>query len=385
MRIVHVTEAFGGGVLSMLTELCNRAAEVGAHVTVLYSIRPETPKNFSGLFHPRVKLVYVAMCRDVHVRRDWQSVWELARHLRGCNPTVVHLHSSKAGVLGRAAAKIAAPDAKVFYSPHGLAFLRRDVSRAKQLAYLTFERMADLMGGTVVACSPGELHEIEEKVHAKDVKLIENGVNIGTIPTRKPRGDGKLFIGMNGRACFQKHHELFIDLAYSLHDAVTQFVWIGGNSKDLPDTGHHGAIDCSGWVTRARSLALMSELDVYVQTSRWEGMPVALIEAQVVGLPAVVTDVVGNRDVVVHGVTGFVASSKEEMAGYLKQLREDRQLRDRMGIAARERAVSKFSMDMIFHRWLSTYEVSGEKSSKDVLESLPISASSVQPNVDKTV
>src|ERR1700712_1951181 len=167
MRIVHITEAFGGGVLSMLTELCNRAAATGAQVTVLYSTRPETPQNFLELFHPSVDLVFVAMCRDVRVRQDWQSMWALVKQLRLRRPTVIHLHSSKAGVLGRAAAKIATQDAKVFYSPHGLSFLRRDVSRAKQLAYLSFERMAHLLGGTTIACSPSELQEIEKNIRAK--------------------------------------------------------------------------------------------------------------------------------------------------------------------------------------------------------------------------
>lgn len=130
-EIVHITEAFGGGVLSMLTQRSNRAAAAGVNVTILHSIRQETPNNFSKLFHPAVKLTYVNMIREVSVKDDVSSLWNLVHKLKECNPSVVHLHSSKAGVLGRAAAKIAAPHAKVLYSPHGLAFLRRDVSAAK--------------------------------------------------------------------------------------------------------------------------------------------------------------------------------------------------------------------------------------------------------------
>lgn len=382
MKVIHITEAFGGGVLSMLTELCNRTAATGAKVTVLYSLRPETPKNFKELFHPRVELVHVSMCREVHVRKDWDSMWELATYIRRFDPTVIHLHSSKAGVLGRAAARIATQHAKIFYSPHGLSFLRRDVSRAKQLAYLTFERVAALMGGTVVACSAGELTHVTEKMHVKDAKLIENGVDIDGIPVHKVRDDDNVVIGMNGRASFQKHHELFISLASALHDANTRFLWIGGNEEDLPDPRQACAISCSGWLTRARALELVSGLDIYVQTSRWEGMPVALIEAQVAGIPAVVTDVVGNRDVVIHGVTGFVASSKEEMSDYLQRLRSDATLRKEMGAAAREFATAKFSMDTIFHTWLSTYQLATEKHEEHAMESLPARHHEVQRNPD---
>jgi glycosyltransferase involved in cell wall biosynthesis len=360
-EIVHITEAFGGGVLSMLLELSNRAAEAGIKVTVMYSLRRETPRNFADLFHPHVKLMYVQMCREINLKRDWISLWALVGHLRDRDPSVVHLHSSKAGVLGRAAARIAAPNARILYSPHGLAFLRRDVSVIRKFAYLSFERIADCIGGTVVACSSSELHEINGKIRARSATLIENAVNVSEVPSRQARGDGKVRIGMSGRASYQKNHEAFLKLANDLQGPGVGFLWIGGHREEVPDAFANDALACSGWVDRTHALTLMSELDIYVQTSRWEGMPLALIEAQVAGIPAVVTDVVGNRDVVCHGVTGFVASSTEELAHYLTILRDDPQLREQMGAAARHMARSRFSMDLIFRQWLAAYDLSAEK------------------------
>ncbi|AXF23713.1 glycosyl transferase [Burkholderia pyrrocinia] len=366
-RIVHIVEAFGGGVLSMLVHLANHAAATGVDVTVLHAIRPETPADFSTLFQPGVKLVYVEMAREVSVRKDLLSLRALAKILRECDPTVIHLHSSKAGVLGRAAAKIAAPGARVLYSPHGLSFLRCDVSRAKQFAYLSFERMAARLGGTIVACSDSELREIKGRVRAKSAVLVENGVNVAEIPSRRARGDHKIAIGMSGRASFQKNHEAFAQLAAELHGSDVEFLWIGGNPGEIPDPRESQAIVCSGWVTRARALELTSGLDIYVQTSRWEGMPVALIEAQVAGLPAVVTDVVGNRDVVIHGVTGYIASSADEMARYVAMLRDDRQLREQMGESARKFALHRFSMNAIFRQWHSLYGLSANTRRADAL------------------
>ncbi|WP_174902541.1 glycosyltransferase [Burkholderia pseudomultivorans] len=364
-RLVHIAEAFGGGVFSMLATLSNQAAATGIDVTVLHAVRPETPSDFAAFFHPDVKLVYVDMVREVNARKDWSSVRALVRHLRDCKPTVIHLHSSKAGVLGRIAARIAAPNAKVLYSPHGLSFLRRDVSRAKQFAYLSFERIAARMGGTVVACSRSELNEIKERVRAKSAVLVENGVNVVEIPARRMHGDTGITIGMSGRASFQKNHEAFVRLADELHGPDVRFLWIGGNADEVPDRRDSHAVVCSGWVTRARALELTSGLDIYVQTSRWEGMPVALIEAQVAGIPAVVTDVVGNRDVIIHGVTGYIASSDEEMAAYLAMLRDDRQLREQMGAAARQLASYRFSMSTIFRQWLSLYGLRTDQPATD--------------------
>lgn len=351
----------------MLVHLANHAAATGVDVTVLHAIRPETPVDFPALFLPGVKLVHVEMTREISVRKDLLSVRALANILRECHPTVIHLHSSKAGVLGRAAAKIAAPGARLFYSPHGLSFLRGDVSRAKQFAYLSFERMAALLGGTIVACSDSELREIKGKVRAKSAVLVENGVNVVEIPSRQARGDHKIAIGMSGRASFQKNHQAFVQLAAELHGADVEFLWIGGNPDDIPDPQESQVIACSGWVTRARALELTSGLDIYVQTSRWEGMPVALIEAQVAGLPAVVTDVVGNRDVVIHGVTGYIASSADEMARYVAMLRDDRQLREQMGESARKFALHRFSMNSIFRQWHALYELNTNAHRTDAL------------------
>ncbi|WP_431228461.1 glycosyltransferase [Burkholderia contaminans] len=377
-KIVHIAEAFGGGVLSMLTHLANHAAATGVDVTVLHSIRSETPTDFSTLFLPGVKLVYVDMAREVSVKQDLRSVRALVRNLRDCKPTAIHLHSSKAGVLGRIAARIATPNAKVLYSPHGLSFLRRDVSRMKQYAYLSFERIAAHIGGTIVACSGSELAEIRRKVRAKSTVLVENGVDVAEIPPRRMRDDRKVVIGMSGRASYQKNHHAFVRLADMLHDTDVEFLWIGGNAAEIPDPGQRGAVVCSGWIPRARALALTSELDIYVQTSRWEGMPVALIEAQVAGIPAVVTDVVGNRDVVIHGVTGYVASNAAEMATYLTTLRDDRQLREQMGAAARKRAIQRFSMNAIFRQWNALYGLDTEEPRVDTRDFKPVAPDHVK-------
>jgi len=157
------------------------------------------------------------------------------------------------------------------------------------------------------------------------------------------------------------------------------FSWIGGNPDELPVEAR-SAVACSGWVPRDRALELTAQLDVYVQTSRWEGMPIALIEAQVAGIPAVVTDVVGNRDVVRHGVTGFVATSIEEMGAYIARLRDDPALRARMGAAARHAASARFSMETIFRQWLSIYETGSGKPVREPLGANEVASYEARPD-----
>ena len=92
-------------------------------------------------------------------------------------------------------------------------------------------------------------------------------------------------------------------------------------------------------------------------------MPLSLIEAQVAGLPAVVSDVVGCRDVVKDGVTGFVCRSDDELAVRLKQLIDDPALRHKMGRAAREIGLERFSIARMHREMMSVYGLSDRSGS----------------------
>ena len=94
-------------------------------------------------------------------------------------------------------------------------------------------------------------------------------------------------------------------------------------------------VEVTGWKSRPEALAEMSRLDIYLHPSRWEGMPIALIEAQIAGLPAVATDVVGNRDVIREGETGFVRADAGGLSEALTRLIADPALRASMGSRAR--------------------------------------------------
>jgi glycosyltransferase involved in cell wall biosynthesis len=108
-------------------------------------------------------------------------------------------------------------------------------------------------------------------------------------------------------------------------------------------------------MTRPEALERMRELDIYLHPSRWEGMPVALIEAQLAALPAVATDVIGNRDVIVSGETGFLGRTAEALSRSLQMLIDDRALRERMGRQARERALLRFTVERMVDEYERLY------------------------------
>ena len=125
-------------------------------------------------------------------------------------------------------------------------------------------------------------------------------------------------------------------------------MWIGGG-EDYCNLCELKNVMITGWLPRKEALQVLSQLDIYLQTSLWEGMPLSVIEAMLAGIPVIVRDAVGNRDVVEHGKTGFVASSPEEMLGFTQRLLIDSKLRLEMGKTAQTRARDRFCLGRL-HR-----------------------------------
>jgi glycosyltransferase involved in cell wall biosynthesis len=191
------------------------------------------------------------------------------------------------------------------------------------------------------------------------VETIDNAVDLAKIPmVRRELRKGRLpEVVTLGRISAQKGPELFAEVASRVPLDVASFVWVGGGTPEsesvlrtLPN------VTVTGWLSREAALERLVDADVYLQTSHWEGMPLSVIEAMAAGLPAVVTDIVGNRDVVASGITGYIGSTADELACYVARLCTDEALRVQLGQQARHEAVNRFSLARFLAQWQHAYE-----------------------------
>jgi len=97
---------------------------------------------------------------------------------------------------------------------------------------------------------------------------------------------------------------------------------------------------------------------VFILASRWEGLPISIIEAMRAGLPVVATDIGGVSELVVDGQTGYLVprGDSETLARRLSLLCKDASLRKRMGQAGRRRYESSFTFDRMYRETLEVYE-----------------------------
>lgn len=341
-RIVHVVESFGAGTLSMVSAIANCQAEAGHGVTVIHSLREETPANWRALFDARIDFIQLPMVRAIQPAADWHAGRMLAAEIRRITPDVVHLHSSKAGALGRIVS-LFVHGPRWFFSPHGLSFLQRAEGRLKNTVFLLIEKLLARIPVTFIACSPSEAEQVRSHL-TRRVVVVNNAVDLATIPAAAGN-DGIVRIGTVGRVALARNPELFASIAAALKADGVEFIWIGGGDESGEAALKAAGVTLSGWVDRAEALKQLAMLDIYIQTSRWEGLPVAVIEAMAAGLPVVATNVVGNRDLVRNGENGWLANDRAEFIDRLQTLIASRTERDRLGGQARAFAQTHYSLD----------------------------------------
>ncbi|HKU55080.1 MAG TPA: glycosyltransferase [Rhizomicrobium sp.] len=350
MHIVHFCGALKGGPLSAIAEWLRQQLAAGHKVSLIYSPLRDPVESFRNDLPQDVALIPLQVHREIDLGSDLAAVRQLVTWLNRIRPDVLHLHSSKAGAIGRIAALLAGVPA--VYSTHGVAFLRTDVGPAARAFFYGMEFILGLIGTVTVACSPSELAAMRRIPGRK--LTIPNGINLGELPDSRPKDKSAgMDIVLCGRITAQKNPELANRIA-AASPAEWRWTWLGdGELRDAVLAG--GRIAVAGWMPRGEVLARLGAADVMVHTSSWEGMPIAILEAMALGLPAVVTDVVGNRDLVVSGKTGFVADTDSDLLQALKQLETDPELRRRMGEAGHERIMKEFDQEKLGKIWLSLY------------------------------
>jgi glycosyltransferase involved in cell wall biosynthesis len=336
----------------MVADIANHQVQDGHQVSLIYALRADTPANWRELLDARIRCHFLSMVRAIHPIQDIRSGWQLFALFKKLQPDVVHLHSSKAGAIGRIVS-LFYRRAQYFFSPHGLSFLQH-TSQGKHRIFLYVEKILALFSVPFIACSASEANVICRHL-TQHVFIVENAVDPSGIAV-KTALNPRLQIGTVGRICPQKNPEMLAAIATACQHLPLDFIWIGSGDTRGEALLQAAGVKVTGWMPRAAVLHALSQWDVYVQTSRWEGMPVAVIEAMLAGLPTIVSNVIGNRDVVVPGKTGFIANDQQEFVQKLITLTQAPETILLLGQAAREMALSRFC---ISHMIRTLYQVYG--------------------------
>lgn len=320
-RLLHILEATTAGVRRYVTQLIEgqRAEwDVAVACPLVRQTHYGDVAFVEDLQRLEIPIYPLPLRRSIglHDAKAARAVRTLLRHERF---DLIHTHSSKAGFVGRFAAR--ASRTPVVHTPNGLYFLEQ--SGLKRGFYLLLERLAGRWSSALIAVSEGECAVIRQHrlVAGDRVQLIENGVDAVRIRAsakvvdpqhiRRSLGlpEDAPVIGGVGRMAPQKNPLAFVRAARRVKDRVpdAHFVWCGDG--ELRTSAQELARELGVPLTVSGHLEnvwpVMRLFDVFVLPSLYEGLPFTLLEAMALGVPAVATDVVGTRDVLQDASAGW--------------------------------------------------------------------------------
>ncbi|MCS4239283.1 glycosyltransferase involved in cell wall biosynthesis [Myroides gitamensis] len=356
MKIIHIVESFGGGVYSYFKDLAmffSQHPDIETYIIYSNKRKEITQDQIDQDFPSSIHLIPLEMERELKPIQDLRSTFALRKTIKQLRPDIIHLHSSKAGVIGRWASSMPNYKRKVFYTPHGYSFLRQDISPVKQKIFYTIEKLTQLIfGGTTIACGDTE-YKLAQRIGTS--LLVRNGIDLTHLNQHyiaNKNTSNQLTIGTIGRISYQKNPKLFNEVA--LLFPQHQFLWIGDG--ELRDQLTAPNITISGWFTNNTAVfPYLNQLDIYMQTSLWEGLPIAVLEAMAFRKPILATDVIGNNDIVETNLNGFLFTQATDLCPILKQL-ENPEYRIALGEKAFSNCQEKFNKDKNFNELLAIYQ-----------------------------
>lgn len=352
-KVLHIVESFGSGVFSFLVDLIN-CTDSEFEIVVAYGVRSETLPNFKDYFSDKVRFIKVDnFTRSINPIKDIKAVKEIKRIVKDEKPDIVHMHSSKAGIIGRIA--INGRKVKMLYNPHGFSFLMKDSSKFKRLIYWWIEKLAALRKCTIVGCSKGEYEEALKL--SKNAICINNGINIEKLEDcvkglERIKTDFKnLKVCTCGRLGFQKNPEMFNKIAEQFPNI--QFTWIGDGELREKLTSKN--IKITGWMKREDVLEEVLNNDIFILASLWEGLPISLLEAMYLERICLVSNVIGNRDVINNEQNGFVCEKSADFCSVIHSIMDGKYDINTIVNNSKEDVIKKYDVKLMSEKYMKLY------------------------------
>ncbi|MED5618949.1 glycosyltransferase [Ideonella sp. BN130291] len=346
-RRTHVMQFVGnnivGGMETYVQRLVERLPKDRFRVTVVCPYESRYSERLRG--HGAEVLVLSMPEEDP----CWTSLCSAVAYIRAEQVDVLQAHLTNAHELAGLAGHLTGTP--VVYTNHG----RRLSSEDLEVHRLTGTHIG-------VVCKYTEMHALGLGIPRDHVHLIPNGVDTAVFTPRRER-QGALrrrfgipaeapVVGFVGRLSIEKGPETCLRAMLLAHQAVPEMhiVMVGTGPTEPNVRNFVASFQMESYAHLAGLQddmpAVMSEFDLFVSSSHSEAMPLSMMEAMAAGLPVVGTRVGGVPDMIQHGGCGFLVEKGDinAISSSVRTLLQQPELRQRMGAAARERAMTHFAL-----------------------------------------
>ena len=357
MRVLHVIARLNvGGTARYITQLANELPKHGIETFVATGfVQGDEVEDPSAQSIDVIRIP--ALGRSINPIKDHLARKQLEKIIEDIKPDIIHTHTFKAGYITR----MKKQPIPVVHTFHGHLLDDPEFSGFKSKVIIAIEKRLAKRSAKLVTV--GEIvgqELLEHNIGLKDQYLsIAPGVTALQITPRAEAmsnlgisDNAQPIIGWIARMTGVKNPMKALEVARAIPQ--TQFVMAGGGDL-LADVVAEAPSNVSvvGW---AKAEDLFGSVDVILSTSENEGMPVALIEAQLAGKPVVATDVGSVSEVIADGETGLVTNKNPQtIVAAVNTLIADTQKRTAMGTLATSRAQSLFSVERMINAHVGLY------------------------------
>lgn len=356
IKILHVGKPVSG--IAVYIGLLCRNINSGLFINQVTCDASSTNFNPVNSKGEEIKLYHLPIKREINPLKDLNAFFRLRRIIKNVKPDIIHCHSAKAGVVGRLLGIFF--NIPTLYTPHGYSYLSTQ-SKLKRNLYIAIEKSFRYFKPKVLACSNSEKDRAvnDLKYNKNKVLLWSNSIEPvleikqSEILSNLP----KKFICTIGRPSYQKNTELLIQ---SIHEAKKQLnsihlvvLGVGYHSPSLSSVNKLIAeldlqenITLVPWLKREEMLSILEASLFFVSSSRYEGLPYAVLESLVLGKPCLLTNVDGNKDLVKNSYNGFlVKENYKEISSMIIELYTKPELLKLMSSNSKKLFLEKFSID----------------------------------------
>ena len=350
MTVIHVIEPFASGVTTAIISITRKLKD-DQHIVIHGSrMWVDSIKNVRNKFPSDVQFIsWKYAGREINPIKDLGALFYLIKILKKYKNAVIHLHSSKAGFLGRAACRLLGIK-KVIYTPHCPAFIRTDISQKKIKMYKRLEKIGNSFGGKIVGCGKTEAKLYREM--GIEAQWVSNGVE----PRPYSKGLNPVLITFVGIANEQKNPDMFNRIASAFDKENVKFLWVGDGHEKYKAKLTSKNIKMTGWVDKEDVQKYLKETFIYLSTSGWEGLPFGVLEAMNASCALLLSDVPGNCDLVKKGENGYLFKEEEEAISFLGNMLADRNKTLSMGESSRMLIKKEFSLAQMGEGYRAVYK-----------------------------
>ncbi|KYH28018.1 MULTISPECIES: glycosyltransferase family 4 protein [Clostridium] len=341
IKVLHITQATIGGTLEYIKLFFNNTDKSKFQVELACPSYGPMKKQVEEL---GIKVHDVYMKRQISLISDLRACLQLIKLVKKIKPDIIHIHSSKAGVLGRIAAYVTG--VPCIYNAHGWSF-SMNISNKKKKFYATIERICAKLTKKIINISDYEQQlAIQYNIAPKSKMItIYNGIDVdkyngkfdkNTILSELNIPKDAFIVGMVGRLAKQKSPETFLKIAERISMLVKNsfFILVGDGElrkdveKSIVEKGLTNKVKITGWTNEVAEY--ISVFDIGILTSKWEGFGLVLAEYMASGKPIVASNVGGIPTVIENNRNGILVDSNDIdgfVDGILK-IKNNKELRD---------------------------------------------------------